>query len=173
MTKTKPREWWLRPWANGELTVRDADPDLEFAQAIHVVEHSALTDALAELAKARQENEELMREDYWQSRYKAAQAEVEQLQHRFGSTYAHQLEKEVERLKFDVQDKASSLRNYQEMVGYNLARIEKQSAIIGVLAEALEFAHDHARKPCDGECIRESAKDALEKYEKHKQGRGK
>lgn len=35
---------------------------------------------------------------------------------------------------------------------------------LGALAlEALQFAHDHAREPCDGECIRESASAVLAK----------
>jgi hypothetical protein len=54
-TEQHPREWWIRPWADGSFSVREKEPDLEFAQSVHVVEYSALEAMRRERDELREE----------------------------------------------------------------------------------------------------------------------
>lgn len=49
-----------------------------------------------------------------------------------------ELTKENERLTFDLQDTKSSLKNYKEMVGYNLQVIEKYREALKTVASGTE-----------------------------------
>lgn len=129
MTPKLPREFWVGISDTNIAHIRDKQV---YASDYHVVEHSALTDALE--AK-----------EIFASHLREAQAEIERL-----------------KSEMELLGSVKLLDVKREQA------FEKQSAIISVLAEALEqIANSNHGTHCDL-LADDIAKDALEKYEKFK-----
>lgn len=160
----RPREWWI---VNDRLTNPDHPiskayrfcPNLLFP-IVHVVEHSALESAQAEIATLK--------------------GEVTALRQgipKVPTHYEKVLQAEIERLKNQM------VNEIREGTAWINNERMKQSALLTELAEALEgmgrrcvnIGQYGPIKISPGECVCSSckAKDALEKYEKHKRGESK
>lgn len=158
MTPKPPRSWTLYADGWDKYDAAAAGPAIEDDKQVHVVEYSSYADALHEIVK---------------------------LKHLADTT--EQSNRSYEKALDDALAEVAELKESRDFIirrcNDELNKLYKQSAIIEIMAEALEgmgkqcvnIGNYGPMKISPGECVCSSckAKDALEKYEIWKKGENK
>jgi len=73
------REFCISKDSYGKVVIQSLGPDFKVSEAFNVIEKAAFDQLKVKLQEARDENEELMKEDYWSGRCRIAQTQAHKL----------------------------------------------------------------------------------------------